>query len=138
VNATDNVSFVVAPDLITYAERRGWYTPAKAGDYSDFDFAISYQDPKQNQAGNIVRHKNALRMLLGKEPEDGRAFSVKPVHQMGVADLKKILRSHYEGTEDDLSQGYTLNPHRAGKRTICAGTTIKSKIISSRERFLLL
>lgn len=30
-------------DLVTYAVSRGWYKPAKDGDFSDFDFAKAYQ-----------------------------------------------------------------------------------------------
>jgi dipeptidase len=85
-------------------------------------------------AGNIVRHKNALRLVLGKEPKDVRAFSVKPARKMSVDTVKRILRSHYEGTADDLSNGYAVNPHRAGNRTICTGTTLESFVIQFREQ----
>ena len=53
---------------------------------------------------------------------------------MGVEDIKRILRTHYEGTDDDLSQGYALNPHRTGRRTICTGTTIESMVVQFREK----
>lgn len=134
VDLSDKDNYIASPDLITYAIERGWYVPAKPGDYSDFDFAVAYQNPTQNQAGNIVRHKNALRLILGTEPTDVRAFSVKPAKKLGVEDVKKILRTHYEGTEDDLSQGYALNPHRAGNRTICTGTTLESFVIQFRDQ----
>ena len=78
VDLEDKENYVASPDLITYAIQRGWYSPAKMGDYSDFDFAAAYQDPAQNQAGNMVRHKNALRLILKTEPQDIRPFSVKP------------------------------------------------------------
>ncbi len=134
VDMADTENYAAAPDLITYAERRGWYTPAKAGDYSDFDFALAYQEPTQDMAGNMLRHKNALRLILGEEPKDIRPFSAKPAKKLGVSDVKRILRFHYEGTDDDLSQGYALNPHRTGNRTICAGTTIESMIIEFRDQ----
>ncbi|HHW27563.1 MAG TPA: dipeptidase [Firmicutes bacterium] len=134
VDLADKDNFIASPDLITYAIKRGWYVPAKEGDYSDFDFAAAYQNPTQNQAGNIVRHKNALRLILGAEPDDPTAFSVKPPRKLGIEDVKRILRTHYEGTEDDLSQGYELNPHRAGNRTICTGTTLESFVIQFREQ----
>ena len=81
VDLEDTENFVASPDLITYAINRGWYTPAKEGNYSDFDFALAYQDPEQNQAGNMVRHKNALRIIL--ERADIRAFSVKTSQKIG-------------------------------------------------------
>ena len=95
VDMSDAANYAASPDLITYAVERGWYTPAKVGDYSDFDFAIAYQNPTQNMAGNMVRHKNALRLILGKEPQDIREFSVKPAKKMNVEDVKrKIGRAH--------------------------------------------
>ena len=130
VDLSDEDNYVASPDLITYATERGWYCPETDG---VFDFAVAYQSPEQNQAGNIVRHKNALRLILGREPEDVRAFSVKPAKRMGPEDVKRILRTHYEGTDDDMSDGYKKNPHRAGNRTICAATTLESFVIQFRE-----
>ncbi|MGE5560400.1 MAG: C69 family dipeptidase [Chloroflexota bacterium] len=134
VDFNDREHYLASPDLIDYAIERGWYTPAKPGDYSDFDFAVAYQNPTHNQDGNIVRHKNALRLILGREPEDVRAFSVRPPRKLGLHDVKTILRAHYEGTDDDLSNHYAINPHRAGKRTICTGTTLESFVIQFREQ----
>jgi len=137
VDLSDTANYAASPDLITYAEQRGWYTPAKAGDYSDFDFAAAYQNPTQNMAGNMMRHKNALRLIQGlkpdAEPREVKPFSVKPAKKMGVEDVKKVLRTHYEGTPDDHSRNYELNPHRTGTRTICTGTTIESMVIQFRD-----
>ncbi len=133
VDLNDTGNYIASPDLITYAIDRGWYTPAVPGDYSDFDFAAAYQRPT-NQAGNIVRHTNALRLILGREPEDIQAFSVKPYKKFGIEDVKRVLRTHYEGTPDDLSDGYAINPHRTGKRTICTRTTMESVVIQFREQ----
>lgn len=134
VDLSDHENYIASPDLITYAINRGWYTPKTPEDYSDFDFARAYQDPKANQERNIVRYKNALRLILGKDPGDMRTFAVKPPKKLGIDDLKKILRTHYEGTADDHSQGYSINPHRTGVRTICSGTTMESVIIQFREQ----
>ncbi len=110
VDLSDKANYVASDDIITYAISRGWYTPKKPGDYGDFSFAIAYQDPGRKQEGNILRHKNALRLILKAEPDDVRPFSVKPPEKLGVDDVKKILRTHYEGTEDDISRGYFVNP----------------------------
>lgn len=134
VDLSDKNNYVASHDLITYAIDRGWYKPSVPSDFSDFDFAIAYQDPNQKQDGNIYRHKNALRMILGKEPEDVRVFSVTPKEKLGIEDVKKILRTHYEGKEDDLSNGYSVNPHRTGIRTICTSTTIESIVVQFREK----
>src|SRR5690606_367821 len=88
VDLSDKANYIASPDIITYAIDRGWYTPKRPGDYSDFSFALAYQDPEKNQDGNIVRHKNALRLILKAEPQDVRAFSVRPPHKLGVEDVK--------------------------------------------------
>ena len=134
VDLSDKANYIASEDIIIYAISRGWYTPERPGDYSDFSFALAYQDPEKNQDGNMVRHKNALRLILKREPADIRAFSVKPQEKLGVDDVKAILRTHYEGTDDDLSNGYVVNPHRTGKRTICTSTTLESFVVQFREQ----
>ena len=134
VDLSDKKNYVASNDIVTYAINRGWYTPSTPSDFSDFDFAIAYQDPNQKQDGNIYRQKNALRMILGQEPETLRVFSVKPEQKLGLEDVKKILRTHYEGKEDDLSLGYSVNPHKTGVRTICTSTTIESIVVQFREK----
>lgn len=135
VDMEDTENFIASPDLITYAISRGWYTPAVPGDYSDFDFAKAYQSTgTYNSSGNTLRTINAYRLILGTEPTDIRQFSVYANRKLGIDDLKQILRSHYEGTVDDLSDGYTVNPHRTGKRTICTGTSMESVIVQFRQQ----
>lgn len=133
VNLDDKENCLASPDLITYAIERGWYSPEDPSNYDDFDFALAYQNPKQRQDGNIVRQKHAWRLILGEEPEDVRIFSAKPPKKISVDDVKNLLRTHYEGTEDDHSQGYKINPHRTGTRTICASTTLESFVIEFRD-----
>ncbi len=133
VDLLDTTNFIVSPDIITYAQERGWYKPARPGSYGDFDFAQAYQDPTQNQQGNIVRDRNAHRLILGQEAKFTKPFSVKPPSKLGVGELKTILRTHYEGTPDDISREYFLNPHRTGVRTICTGTTLESFIVEFRD-----
>ncbi len=58
---------------------------------------------------------------------------MKPPRKLGISDVKRVLRTHYEGTEDDLSEGYAKNPHRTGNRTISTGTTLESFVIQFRE-----
>lgn len=134
VDLSDQANYITSDDIIVYAISRGWYAPRRPGDYSSFSFAQAYQDPEKNQDGNIMRHKNALRLILKAEPDDVSAFSVKPPDKLGVEDVKAILRTHYEGTGDDLSKGYLINPHRTGTRTICTSTTLESFVIQFRKQ----
>lgn len=133
IDMTDKDNFIASPDLITYALSRGWYTPKSTGDHSDFSFRLAYQDPDHTQEGNIVRHRNALRLILGEEPKTVPVFSVKPPKKMSVDDVKAILRTHYEGTCGDLSNEYTQNPHQTANRTICTKTTMESIVIQMRD-----
>jgi len=132
INLADKANFIASPDIIEYAIARGWYKPAVSGSYSDFDFAKAYQDPAASQVRNIVRTKGAFK-ILGFDG-DPQSFCFKAQRKYGIDDLKKVLRAHYEGTNDDLSGGYAINPHQTGVRTICAATTMESVIIQFREQ----
>ncbi|MDR1379844.1 MAG: C69 family dipeptidase [Synergistaceae bacterium] len=116
--------------LVSYATRRGWYDPQKG----EFDFALSYQDPDAYRAArNIHRHRRGLELLL-EYPLNIEAelpFSVKYNRKVGVEDIKKVLRCHFEGTLQDVSGGGS--PHYMRTRPICAGTTIESSIVQIRE-----
>jgi dipeptidase len=139
VNLSDTENFIASPDLITYAILRGWYTPAVPGDYSDFDFAKAYQAPGSwRTAGNVVRHHNALEMILNQtlDYDMDLPFSVKPNHKLGLEDVKAILRTHYEGTDHDLTHEYTTQPstpHYTANRVICTSSTVESDIWQLRE-----
>jgi dipeptidase len=132
VDMEDTENFIVSPDLITYAIDNGWYTPAVTGDYSDFDFAKAYQ---RTYSTTDIRQRNALSLLLGREiPVDEELpFSVKLDRKLGIEDVKELLRYHYEGTDDDLSNDYEVSPHYMGNRPICASSTQESSVIQFRE-----
>lgn len=132
VDMDDTENFIVADDLITYAIENGWYTPEIPGDYSDFDFAKAYQ---RDYSTTDIRQRNAYSLLLGREiPEDEELpFSIRLDRKLGVEDVKEVLRYHYEGTKDDLSNGYQVSPHNMGNRPICASTTQESSVIQFRE-----
>ena len=119
-------------DLAEYAAKRGWYTPAKAGDYSDFDFAKAYQDPRTyRHPVNMLRQKYASQLLLGRKWDDrtdGFPFCVRATKQIGVEDLMKVMSCHYEGTSDDVRFGPGMSPHDTPVRRICTGTTVESEI----------
>ena len=63
-------------------------------------------------------------------PED-LPFSVKPARPVGIGTLKKILRTHFEGTASDISAGGSH--HFMSTRPICAVTTLESNIVEVRH-----
>ncbi len=135
---TKHENYYFASDLVSYAIGHGWYTPAKDGDYSDFDFAKAYQGGGETQF-NILRASNAWRLLMGEEPADIKQFSVKLDRKIGLQESKNVMRTHYEGTADDITCDYAKNPHMDPMRhfTICNAWTIESSIIEFNEDLAL-
>ena len=127
---TKHENFYFSPDLAEFAEKNGWYDPAKEGCCPDFDFAAAYQSG-EDSSSNILRARGAWRILLGREPEDLKAFSAKPAGKMGPEDVKRVLRSHYENTPDDATDQYIRNPHMGVKEhfTVCSCVTVESCVI---------
>lgn len=120
--------------LVGYATKRGWYSPADG----PFNFARACQAPASRGAiYNMHRHVRGLEILLERDlsglldrPED-LPFSVKPARPVGIGTLKKILRTHFEGTASDISEGGSH--HFMSTRPICAVTTLESNIVEVRH-----
>ena len=127
--------------LMDYARRRGWHDPAEG----PFDFAKAYQAPEdRGRIWNMHRHVRGLEILLERdlsgllEKPDELPFSVRPARPVNVDTVKKILRTHYEGTASDVSEGGSR--HFMVTRPICAATTLESTIVEIRpepDRVLL-
>jgi dipeptidase len=121
VNLNNNAVFMGSEDLISYAEKRGWYDPEKDG---AFNFRKVYGNPGTLASpGNIPRKWRGLELLAGKDYEMDQPlpFAVKPVDKVSRREIMKVLSDHYEGTEWDNSQHYKYgNPHSGGVGTICA------------------
>lgn len=130
---TEHKNYYFSPDLAEYPIRRGWYTPAVPGDYSDFDFAAAYQDGKDREY-NMMRTRQSWPLLIGELPAEWRPFSHKAPHKLGPKDLKKALRSHFEGTPDDYSEGYSRNPHlERDPCTLCNTMTAETTVVVFHE-----
>lgn len=88
---------IASPDLIEHAIATGHYKPAKAGDYSDFNFRVAYQKPERRSTHWVKdRSQRGWEIITGKEIADENAFpySIVPKEKLGVADVKKVLSSH--------------------------------------------
>jgi hypothetical protein len=115
--------------LISYAKKRGWYDGA-----GDFDFARAYQSPEKYRAeNNIHRHLRGMEIISGRvmDPDAELPFSVKPSRKVGVEDVKKVLRAHFEGTSDYTARDGT--PHIMATRPICDESTLESSVAQIRE-----
>ena len=134
--------------------------------YPDFDFAYCYQlkfdannvQSTWNSPSSTLRLSHGISIMTGKEwvtdntevipnhPDMGYPFSIKPVKFTGSPIyngkispelIKRVLRTHYEGSIDDpLEARIALpgaNPHDTTIRRTCDQTTDESSIIEFGE-----
>lgn len=99
VDLKDKENVIASPDLVQHAIEKGTYKPAKAGDYSDFNFREAYQlRARIDRPANTERVRAVLYRLTGKDmvqpynyPE---SMSIKPERKMSVADVRGLLRQN--------------------------------------------
>ena len=137
VNPADTNHFMMSPDLIDYAQSRGWYDPEAD---SVFDFAAVFADsiPK-NSSFNLCRQWGGFRFLSAESPRLGYdlPFSIKPDHKITVTDIIKILRDHYEDTKVQELQDSATTPHQNKFHTICNDYTYNSFVVELRRNMPL-
>lgn len=125
---------VASPDLIEHAIAVGRYKPAKAGDYSDFNFREAYQTKKRRAVDWIQRRaQRGWELITGKEIRDPEAmpYSFVPNKKLGVDDVKAVLRSHSK--YEKRSGAY----HK-GMNDICNLGTFESAVYVQDENPLLI
>ncbi len=124
-------------DLISHAIEMNWYKPAVEGDYSDFDFALAYQDSDSyGTPYNVLRQKYAMEILLYQSWDVdtmGLPYAFKPESTISLEDMIEVLSTHYEGTEHEDSFGPGASPHDTSTRKICTGSTIEATIFDLAE-----
>lgn len=101
VDLTDTANYRGSADLIGYAAERGWYDPARDG---EFDFAKVYASPQARKGEyNTCRQWRGLTLLTSEHIPSPDAldfpFSVKSDKPVTAPTLFSILRDHYEGTD---------------------------------------
>jgi dipeptidase len=129
IDLSDSSRFLGSPDIITYAEKKGWYDP-KSG--RPFNFRDAYDKPSWARWFEPEYHCDPRRwrgqsLVTGQEtplPAPGPLpFSVKPNRKLKVEDIRAILSDHMEGTRFDKTNGYALgSPHdimRSSDGMIC-------------------
>jgi len=160
VDFSDNENFIFSEhDIREYAIKKGWYNPSTD---SKFDFAYVFMDKEAQgdkfaHRGYDTRQWRGQQLLTGKSVtvsearEKGLPFCVKPNRKIGIEDIQKILRDHYEGTqygpasdivvslassdqrEKALPSKVLINPNFTTERTICTPTTQFSTIAVLRN-----
>lgn len=90
VDLSDEANFAGSDDIVTYARSRGWYDPAKDGEFS---FAKAYGTSESpNLKGNLIRQKEAWRFFFGQD-RPGEFASV-PLNKVSVRDMMEALAIH--------------------------------------------
>lgn len=137
VDLGDGESFMGSPDLIDHAVERGWYDPDRDG---AFNFSKAYGQPESLAApSNRLRELMCLRTFapsLGVstiEDEYPESIVFRPDGKVSKEQLMAFMRTHYEGSEHDSTDGYRLgNPHHTPERTICTAYTVSSAVAQLR------
>lgn len=133
VNLGDTMNCLASDDIVEYAIQRGWYDPDVDG---PFDFAAAYADPETaSDIRNYARQWSGLRLISADpiELSTNLPTTVTPKQRMDVAMVMEILRDHYEGTELDVVDSASGNPHDAGVWTICNTVTQTSFVAQLRR-----
>lgn len=134
INLADTVNFLGSPDIVEYAQKRGWYDPSKDG---AFHFAKAYTNRGSiHHPGNYHRMWRGVEMVSGEkyDIEGEFPFSFKPKEKVTRNLLMSVLRDHYAGTELDKTDNYKLGtPYGKNYATICAGSTQYSFVAQLRS-----
>jgi len=122
----DSEKCVFAPDVITFARKKGWYK----GTDADFSFSDVYapvdfgaarfcdarvwagfnkvatgMNKYNDYAKGIVQHGGANQFATNRMP-----LWVKPDKKLSVQDVMGMMRDHYEGTDIDMNNDIGAGP----------------------------
>ncbi len=100
-NDTEHRKFYWSDTLVSDAIENGWYTPAKEGDWSDFDFAEVWQNDNVMIPFNMLRTNLAWPKITGGETMPYKTFSIKAPKKYSPEDIREILRLTVQGTDQD-------------------------------------
>ncbi len=137
IDLDDPDNFRGSADLQEFAESIGRYDPAEG----PFDVAWAYSDRERlltyYNTNRIWGAFNSVAPSLGLVPEmpyETRPVWVVPDEPVTRQDIMAISRYHYEGTELDQTENYTLmSPHKQTNRPICDRTTDYSAVWQLRD-----
>jgi dipeptidase len=109
--------FMASDNVYKVAEENGWYEPKK----ETFKFAYAYAPESRRMLACRRREWRVFDLLapsLKLDPNDqDYPFSVKPDSLVKVADMMRIFRDYYEGTEFDMRKNITTTD-KDGKEVI--------------------
>ncbi len=129
----DTANYLGSPDLISYAQERGWYV---LDENKSFNFRKAYaSDGALSNPGNTGRAWAAYSSLEEDyQRNDNFPFTFKPKKKVSKLDLMELLAGHSQGMEGmDKTESCTIgNPYELNEGMICNGGTIYSFVVESR------
>ncbi len=133
----DSENCLYAPDVISFARKKGWYHGNDAGfSFSDvyapvdfggarfcearvwagFNKVASGMEKYLDYAKGIVKYDDTNNFAANRLP-----LWIKPDKKLSVRNVQNMMRNHYEGTEldmtKDIGSGPFALPYRFGKLT---------------------
>ncbi len=134
INLEDTTNFLGSSDIISHAEKNGWYNPESG---KKFHFAKAYTALTSiNHPGNIDRIWRGISLLSDEDYaiDKDLPFCFSPYKNLDIQDVMSVLRDHYEKSELDKSEMYKNgNPHKENNATICSGSTQYSFVAQLRN-----
>ncbi len=119
VNLDDEENFAGSQDIVDYAIERGWYDPAKDGEFS---FARAYASEKSlSSVNNNRRHRQAWNYFFASEHPG--EFAGIPRKKVSIRDMMNVLAIH----DAPDAEGHLVN-------SICNDNTILSTIFQLRPK----
>lgn len=106
VDLTDTENVIASPDLVEHAIKIGTYKPAKAGDYSDFNFREAYQPDRRRAADwNKQRVQTFMKIMTGEAPQDHNAIpqSIIPKEKVTAWDIQKVMRAQSDQVDRSVT-----------------------------------
>lgn len=132
INFNDRLNFRTSPNIVAFATSLGLYSGS-----GPFSATEVFADTNINQPWSRTRIWAITDLVspIGYGfPRDDYSVPV-PLYQvpdapMTLNKLRQVQHYHYEGTVDDLSNGYTLgSPHKMNTQPLCKAFTTYSLIM---------
>ncbi|MEE4276178.1 MAG: C69 family dipeptidase, partial [Thermoleophilia bacterium] len=137
VDLSDPENFRGSPDLVEFAESIGRYDPAEgpfevAWAYGLREDLLSYYET--NRLWGAYDTLAPSLELVPEMPYETRPVWVVPEAPVTRQGLQALSSYHYEGTELDQTDGYTLmSPHKQTNRPICCTNTDYNAVWQLRD-----
>ena len=115
----DPENCLYAKDIITFAQKYGYYDPKKNGDFSFVDAYCPLEPSSllfcegrvwslfKNAAPSMNLSSDYWRAVEGAEPYP---LFIKPDKKLSVKDVIRLFRDHFDGTEFDMKKGFAAGP----------------------------